>query len=307
MDFDGLERGLDSHTTGSSQPFRHLLKRAHRAYAGRDYETAQRILEALAQAVPDSTSILYPLACALYHMGRFHESLELSNRLDRLGDTRARLLRERLNSVRAKDPAAWELIAAQREAAQAALGSEHDAHEPDHRVMRVHVSGPPEDTLALMRVARLYDINYAFCDAMASGVVPIHITDNVDACLACVDRERGVRISTHQREGICSYAGLDNGTYTLLCALIGTAQWRTLALNPLLIGEDFHHGPICSCLFSHQACKENFALVLEQPEICPSCVAFYRCLGVERDIDTLLGFTKMIGTALSPLDSSSLA
>lgn len=103
------------------------------------------------------------------------------------------------------------------------------------------------------------------------------------------------------------YTGLDNGTFLLLCTLLGTTQWRTLALNPLLIAEDFHHGPPCPCLFSHQSCKEDFALVLEEPEVCRSCLAFYRCLGAERDVATLTGYLNSFRTALSPFDSSSLA
>lgn len=161
--------------------------------------------------------------------------------------------------------------------------------------------------MALMRVARLHEINFTFCDETAAGVAPIHITDNADGVLASVDRGRGIRISTYQREGICTYAGLENGTFLLLCALLGTTQWRTLSLNPLLIAEDFEHGPPCNCLFSRRQCKEDFAIALENPEVCGSCLAFYRCLGAERDVDTLTGFIRSFRTVISPIDSSTLA
>jgi hypothetical protein len=307
MDFDGLEQNFNQDLTGSSQPLHRLLRRARRAYADRDFESARRILEALARAVPDSTTILYPLACTQFRLSQYHESLEIAKRLDRLGDTRSRGLREQLDKVRASDPAGWEQSAARKPKAQSSIGSDHGHYGVNRLMMNVHVSGPTEDALALVRVARLHEVNYAFTNEVAADVAPIHITDNVDGALVCVDRSRGIRVSTYQREGICTYTGLDNGTYLLLCSLLGTTQWRTLALNPLLVAEDFHHGPPCRCLFSHQACKEDFALVLESPEVCPSCLAFYRCLGAEREVDTLTGFLKTFRTELSPLDSSSLA
>jgi len=307
MDFDGLEQDFAQDLAGASQPLYRLLRRARRAYAEADYESARRILEALARAVPDSTTILYPLACTQYRLGLFHESFDLSNRLDRLGDTRGRVLRNQLMVIRTQDPVAWEQSAARKSSQQSSIGSEHDHYGANHLMMNVHVSGSPEDTLALMRVARLHEIGFTFSDEMTAGVAPIHITDNTDSSLVCVDRLRGIRISTYQREGICTYTGFDNGTYLLICALLGTTQWRTLDLNPLLVSEDFHHGPICKCLFSHQACKEDFALALDHPEVCPSCLAFYRCLGAEPDVDRLTMFLRSYQTALSPIDSSSLA
>ncbi len=307
MDFEGLERELDRELQGSSQPLQRLLRRARRAYADGDFETAHRILAALARAVPDSTTILYPLACALYRLGHFQASHELSNRLSRMGDTRGRLLQNRLLEVRAQNPEQWELADALKPSLHSSIGSEQGHYGVKKLVMNVHVSGSPEDTLALMRVVRLHEINFAFCDEIGPGVTPIHISDFTNGVLASVDRSRGILISTYQRDGICTYTGLDHGSYLLLCALLGVTQWRTLALNPLLVAEDFHHGPPCKCLFSHQPCKEDFALLLEDPEVCMSCLEFYRCLGVERDVDALTGYIRSFRTALSPFDSSSLA
>ena len=54
MDFDGSE--IELVQGGSEQPYRRLLRRARRAFSGQDYETARRILEALARTAPDSTS-----------------------------------------------------------------------------------------------------------------------------------------------------------------------------------------------------------------------------------------------------------
>lgn len=307
MDFDKLDEDFDSTFTVSSQPLRRLLRRARRAYTNGTYDSAQRILEALARAVPDSTTILFPLACTYYRLGQFRESLLLCNRLDRLGDTRSRLLRDQLDTVRAADPVAWEHSAELKSVLELPIGTAHGHYGTKFPTTNIHVSGPPEDTLALMRVSRLHQMDFAFCDETVLGVAPVHITDHVDSSLVCVDRASGIRISTYQREGICTYTGLDNGTYLLLCTLLGATQWRTLALNPLLVAEDFHHGPVCRCLFSHQPCKEDFALVLEEPGVCPSCVAFYRCLGVEREVDSLLRFLHSFHSSLSPYDSSSLA
>lgn len=307
MDFDGFEEQAERDFAGTGQPLRRLLRRAQRAYTERNYESARRILEALSRAVPDSTIILYPLACVLFRMDQFHESLRLCNRLDRLGDTRSRLLRGQLDVIRAQDPAAWEQFN------ELELVTPHStetarSHRRRHSPLaHVHISGPPEDTLAFMRVARLHEIGFAFTDEMASDVAPIQITDEMNSALVCVDRACGICISTYQREGICMYTGLDNGSYLMLCALLGVTQWRTLEMNPLLVAEDFHHGPACRCLFSHQICKEDFALVLEDPEVCTSCLAFYRCLGVEREVDTLTDFLNSFRTSLSPFDSSSFA
>lgn len=305
MDFNGFEMELA--IGGTEQPFRRLLRRARRAFAGKDYETARRILEALARTMPDATSILYPLACAMYHSGDYHEAAALCHRINGLGDTRARLLLERLEEVRMSDAAAWEASAARNAERRASIGLKDGYYGANHPMMRIRVSGPPEDTLALMRVARLHEVHYDFTDRIAPDVAQIYVSDKADRVLAYVERKQGVRISTCQREGICTYTGLDRGAYMLLCALVGTTQWRTLAMNSLLIPEDFHHGAVCKCLFSHQVCREDFALVLEEPEICSNCIAFYRCLGAERDVDSLLGFLNSFRTALSPYDSTFLA
>ena len=305
MDFNGFEMELV--IGGTEQPFRRLLRRARRAFAGQDYETARRILEALARTAPDATSILYPLACAMYHSGDFQEAAELCRRLNGLGDTRARVLLERLEEIRTSETALWEESAARKVERRASIGLKDGYNGAGNPMMRVHISGAPEDTLALMRVARLHEIHYEFTDEVEPGVAQIHVSDKADRVLAYVEREDGVRISTCQREGICTYTGLDRGAYLLLCALVGTTQWRTLAMNPLLIPEDFHHGAVCKCLFSHQICREDFALVLEEPEVCSNCIAFYRCLGAERDVDSLLGFLNSFRTALSPYDSTFLA
>lgn len=305
MDFNGFEMELA--IGGTEQPFRRLLRRARRAFAGQDYETARRILEALARTAPDATSILYPLACAMYHSSDYQEAASLCRRLNGLGDTRARLLLDRLEEIRTTDAAAWAASAAWKAERRASIGLKDGYYRTGYPMMRVQVSGAPEDTLALMRVARLHEVPYEFTDKVEPGVARIQVSDKADRVLAYVEREQGVRISTCQREGICTYTGLDRGAYLLLCALLGTTQWRTLGMNPLLIPEDFHHGAVCKCLFSHQVCREDFALILEEPEVCSNCIAFYRCLGAERDVDSLLSFLNSFRTALSPYDSTFLA
>jgi len=99
-----------------------------------------------------------------------------------------------------------------------------------------------------------------------------------------VDRRQGVVVTTWQGEGLCSYARLELEEYLLLCALQGLTQWRALQLNPLLIEEDLNHHVPPLCLFAVPPTTQEYALLLEEPQICRGCLQFYCCLGAEEEI-----------------------
>ena len=99
---------------------------------------------------------------------------------------------------------------------------------------------------------------------------------------------RGVTLSTWQSEGISRYAGISQNAYMVLCGLLGISQWSVLNTNPLLRPYDFGHPPDSNCLFVQPHGIENFALLLEDPQICRGCVDFYHCLGADAEIVALL-------------------
>lgn len=103
-----------------------------------------------------------------------------------------------------------------------------------------------------------------------------------------VSIERGVTLSMWQSEGICGYAGISQSDYLTLCGLLGISQWSALNLNPLLRPEDLLHPPEANCLFATQRGIEYFALLLEDPCVCPGCVDFYHCLGADGEVVALL-------------------
>ncbi len=105
----------------------------------------------------------------------------------------------------------------------------------------------------------------------------------------------GITVSSGQSAGISRYAGIEHERFLLICTLLGLTAWRTLSLNPDLILEDLQHPESNACLFAPRAHRQDYALLFDrfdQPAICPGCIDFYRCLGVELEIDALLTVLK---------------
>ena len=107
---------------------------------------------------------------------------------------------------------------------------------------------------------------------------------------------RGVTLSMWQSEGISRYAGISQNAYLVLCGLLGISQWSVLNANPLFRPYDLIHPPDSNCLFVQPGGIENFALLLEDPQICAGCVDFYHCLGADGEViallDTLAGLRR---------------
>lgn len=137
----------------------------------------------------------------------------------------------------------------------------------------------------LSEVADDFDVLLAHLECRpATKPFRLCITDDLESRLFRIDSERGVLVSAYQSEGICRYAGMDRNEYFRLCALLGKIQWTALQLNPLLVEEDFSHVAPSPCLFAPRPFKQDFALALDDPQVCQGCIDFYRCLGAETEI-----------------------
>ncbi len=124
----------------------------------------------------------------------------------------------------------------------------------------------------------------------------VFITDAQSGAPFRVHKDRGATVSTWAMGGLCHYAHVETKAYLLLCSLLGLLQWRALQLNPLLEEYDFIHRCDCPCLYQAIPHPEDFALLLENPRLCRSCVEFYNCLGVEPEVAALVGVSHRIRT-----------
>lgn len=153
--------------------------------------------------------------------------------------------------------------------------------------MEVFVSGRATDVGLLVRNSGRQR-RFRFRDTDEPGAVRLRITDAPAERPFWASRTDGVGISTRESEGICRYAGIGRDFYLTVCALLGLVQWRTLALNELLIDEDFiAHEDTPGCLFATRGTFREFALAFDYPDVCDSCLGFYRCLGAEPEIMAL--------------------
>ena len=114
--------------------------------------------------------------------------------------------------------------------------------------------------------------------------MPLHFTSARLAEPIVVDADRGVAVSTWGIEGVCTYAGIDEDTYLLVCSLVGMGHWRVLDQNPLLRIEDLRHPAGVHCVFTEARQVNDFALLLDSPAICRGCADFYHCLGADAEL-----------------------
>jgi hypothetical protein len=132
----------------------------------------------------------------------------------------------------------------------------------------------------------------------AGGAIPVYVRGKIPEIRRlpqhAAQAHSGVAVSTWQSEGITRYAGIDRTNYFLLCGALGLLQYRALALNPLLQPDDFLHDSDNGCLFSTRPLKQEYALLLERPHICPGCVQFFDCLGCEPEVGALLDVLEFI-------------
>ncbi len=155
-------------------------------------------------------------------------------------------------------------------------------------VKHVLLDGAGEWFGAIRALAAATSCPFIFTDDPEKASVTIRLEDASEPALFSFYSRSCIRVSTDQLEGLCQYAGLESAQYLLLCAMLALVQWRALWLNDRLRPEDLFHGDDSGCLYTRMPTRPELALLLESPAVCPSCLEFYRCLGLEPETDALL-------------------
>ena len=129
---------------------------------------------------------------------------------------------------------------------------------------------------------------FVFTDNPEWASVTLRLEDTPDPALFSFLSRSCIRVSTDQMDGLCRYAGLEPALYLLLCAMLALVQWRALWLNDRLRPEDLFHSDESGCLYTRVPSRPELALLLDSPAVCPSCLEFYRCLGLGAETSALL-------------------
>lgn len=171
----------------------------------------------------------------------------------------------------------------------------------------VFVTGFGRDTERFIQLGEHVQERFSFTQRPHSGAVRLRIADSRGNSLFWACRERGVTLSAWQSEGICHYTGLGRDAFFLVCSLLGLTQWQALVLNPLLVEEDFGHGTPSTCLFSTRPFKQDYALLFEEPRVCGGCLAFFRCLGAEPEVEALRQGLALLNTQVETACRAEIA
>ncbi len=156
-------------------------------------------------------------------------------------------------------------------------------------MMDVRVSGPRADVVPLIQMANQVQTGFRFSNEHAPRAIPLSLIDLPNSAPFSVSRESGVMVFTHHSEDIAQYAEMSRSLYLVVCSILGLVQWRALALNELLMWEDFlvREDPP-GCLYAHRESLHEYALAFERPYVCVPCLEFLRCLGAESETVALL-------------------
>jgi hypothetical protein len=153
--------------------------------------------------------------------------------------------------------------------------------------LRVHVLGHDPEVQKIPELAARAQTRYDFSLTRSWKALTLQVTGEREDRLFSL-RDSGVVVSAWQSDGIANYARIDRTAYFLLCGALGLLQYRALALNPLLRPDDFLHTCKDGCLFTTRSSKQEYALLMENPHICPGCIQFFDCLGCEPEVGALL-------------------
>lgn len=149
-----------------------------------------------------------------------------------------------------------------------------------------YLSGPGEEALQLEALGNKLQERFRFIVQPRPGAAPVQLRQSLPGLLH-VSRHQGVLVSLDQSEGISLYAGIPRQLYVLSCVMLGLLYWRVLVLNPLLVWEDMFVREAPECLCAARATLQEYALAFERPWVCPSCLEFFRCVGVEPETAAL--------------------
>jgi len=151
----------------------------------------------------------------------------------------------------------------------------------------VYLSGPAEEVSQLELLGNKIQGRFLFSGEPKPGAAPVQLRGTLRDGLLSVTRPGGVVVSLDQSEGISVYSGIPRSLYILICVVLGLVYWRVLELNPLLIWEDLFVRQDPECLCAARATVQEYALAFERPWICPACLEFLRCTGVEPETAAL--------------------
>ena len=129
--------------------------------------------------------------------------------------------------------------------------------------------------------------------------LPIRITQDVSPRLFVL-KDGVVRVSRWQASGLAEYTNMAEHEFILLCALLGLVQRSALEHSDFLIEEDCWHATPIDCLFSHVERKQDYARLLENPQICEGCLKFYSDFGVYHE---LVALQQLVGRLKSREDA----
>jgi len=151
----------------------------------------------------------------------------------------------------------------------------------------VYLSGPAEEVSQLEALGNKIQGRFRFSGEPKPGAAPVRLRRTLRDGLVSVTRPDGVQVSLDQSEGISVYAGIPRSFYMLIWVVLGLVYWRVLELNPLLVWEDLFVREAPECLCASRGTVQEYALAFERPWICPACLEFLRCTGVEPEIAAL--------------------
>ena len=151
----------------------------------------------------------------------------------------------------------------------------------------VYLCGPAEEVSQIEEVGNKVQGRFRCRGMPGAGGVRVRLRRTVRGRLLLVTREDGVVVSLDQSEGISAYAGIPRPLYLLICVVLGLAYWRVLEMNPLLIWEDLFVREDPECLCASRGTVQEYALAFERPWICPACLEFFRCTGIEPETAAL--------------------
>lgn len=116
----------------------------------------------------------------------------------------------------------------------------------------------------------------------------VQITEEPFHSLFRVITPRDVIVSSWQVNGLQHYASMRESEVIGLSSILGLIQLRALQLSEYLRVDDFIHPPRDRCLFSTLPQRHDFADVLDSIHVCRGCIDFYRCIGLEPEVEALL-------------------